>query len=521
MMVPMESSLTAQISGQVRRLSQQRGRLYFLRGAVNILEGDPWSVEATVQGTRMYSVSLSRVKESLSVLCNCPYNENYLEPCKHIWATLLAAEKQGSLGGSGDSGLLHIEEPDPEVFPAEDEEEIPPLRAKQPPLSWNHHLARVRETMEGESLYRRRWPPDREILYIVDVLASLSSQRLTVEVAQREPKRDGAWGKLKSLRIRSSQISDLPDPADRRIMSLLLGARDEMIPWSSYHHSPYVDYAPYSYLLSEPLWDVVLPLICATDRCRLRRSVNSPELRPIQWNDGEPWEFWLKLELGESGEQYSVTGWLRRGEAELSLSTPVMLLKGGLVFYEDHTARLEDFGGFGWISLLRERESFFIPIKQAGDFIAGLFQLPRWPRLELPEELRVEEISLKPKPQLMLRTRDRFSGSRNRMVGELSFEYDGEIIPHKHPGRGVYQPERHRLVVRDAGVELAAEQRLKELGFRGTSFTEHQELELLPSHLPTVVQALLSEGWHVEAQGKQYRVPGQLRIEVSSGDRLV
>ncbi len=170
--------LTSKISGQVGKSFQQRGRLYFLRGTVNILEGDPWSVEATVQGTRQYFVSLSLVKESLSVSCSCPYYEGYLNTCKHIWATLLAAEEQGYLGGLGDSWPLRIAEMDPGVIADENDEDSQQVRLKQASiLSWKQHLESVREAMEEKAPYRsNEWPLDREILYVVGVPATLSSQ---------------------------------------------------------------------------------------------------------------------------------------------------------------------------------------------------------------------------------------------------------------------------------------------------------------------------------------------------------
>ncbi|MFB3123894.1 MAG: SNF2-related protein [Candidatus Binatia bacterium] len=514
----MKGLLTSKISWQVGKRFQERGRLYFLHGAVDILEGGPWSVEATVQGTYQYSVGISWAKKSLGVRCSCPYYEQSLDTCKHIWATLLAAEEQGYLEGVANQPL-RISEMDPGVIAGENDEDSQRVRLKQPSiLSWKQRLDSVREAMEEKAPYRsNEWPLDREILYVVDVSAALSSQELTVEVAQRELKRDGKWGKLKSRRIRFIQIANLPDPADRRIMALLVGAREDTNVWSSYRYSSAYESAPYSYTLSEPLWEVALPLICATGRCRLRVSDDDPELKPVRWDNGEPWEFWLKLALGESGERYSITGWLRRGKEEMAISAPAMLFKYGLVFYDEEVARLRDFGSFGWISLLRGNGPFSIPVKQADDFVTALFGLPRWPRLELPEEIKVEEVMPKPRPHLMLKTPDRHSWGRDRLVGEISFEYDAEVVPYKHPGRGIYQKERRRLIVRDAGAELAAEKRLKDLGFRRTSYSENQELELLPRNLSTAVRVLLHEGWHVEAQGKPYRMPGQLHIEVRSG----
>jgi SNF2 family DNA or RNA helicase len=511
--------LTSKISGQVGRRSQQRGLIYFLHGAVKTLEGGSKSVEATVQGTRRYSVNISRTKVSISVRCSCPYYEEYLRTCKHIWATLLAAEERGFLGEEGEKGSLRIEEEDTEVFHSENEYVIQQPRARQPSIpSWKQHLQSIRGAIEQNTPCRSNaWPPGRELLYVVDVPATLSIERLTVEIAQREAKRNGEWGGPKARRIRFGQISDLPDPADRRIIALLAGAREDLNASSSYRYGSYYDSAPVNYSLSEPLWEVILPLMCATGRCCLRLLVDDSQLRPVRWDDGQPWEFWLKLALDESGERHSATGWLRRGEEEMALSKPALVLRGGLVFSDDRVARLEDFGAFGWISLLRRNGSLSVPVGQEDEFVNALFALPQWPRLELPERLLVEEVSLKPKPQLMVRTGDRHSWRRDRLVGELSFRYDEAVIPSGYPGRGVYQQDRRRLIVRDSGAELAAEKRLQELGFRRTSVTDNQDLELVPRNLPTAVRTLLDEGWRVEAQGKLYRMPGRIHIEVSSG----
>jgi SNF2 family DNA or RNA helicase len=41
--------------------------------------------------------------------------------------------------------------------------------------------------------------------------------------------------------------------------------------------------------------------------------------------------------------------------------------------------------------------------------------------------------------------------------------------------------------------------------------------DLAPNSLPRVARALVKDGWHVEAEGKLYRQPGEFHIEVSSG----
>src|SRR5207248_3922140 len=99
-------ALTAQLSRQVASDVQRRGRQYYASGAVSIVDGNDWSVRAVVQGTEDYEVSLTCDRQRLKVFCSCPYYQDRLEPCKHIWATVLAAEPRGFLRGPG--GMAHL-----------------------------------------------------------------------------------------------------------------------------------------------------------------------------------------------------------------------------------------------------------------------------------------------------------------------------------------------------------------------------------------------------------------------------
>ena len=51
--------LTEQIADEVGRLTQERGRQYFHRGAVKSIDGDHSSVHAVVQGTIRYDVEIT------------------------------------------------------------------------------------------------------------------------------------------------------------------------------------------------------------------------------------------------------------------------------------------------------------------------------------------------------------------------------------------------------------------------------------------------------------------------------
>src|SRR5437899_163754 len=67
-------------------------------GEVKLISGDRSQVTAQVQGTRLYHVELSREEHYLHVLCDCPFFKTD-SACKHIWASIIAAEQKSYLLG--------------------------------------------------------------------------------------------------------------------------------------------------------------------------------------------------------------------------------------------------------------------------------------------------------------------------------------------------------------------------------------------------------------------------------------
>jgi superfamily II DNA or RNA helicase len=97
--MPFVHDLSRFFSGTVR----ERGREYFHRRAVAIHRGDAWRVQADVAGGRTYRVELrrDRTHQTITAWCDCPFVERDERPCKHIWATLLAADARHLLLGEG------------------------------------------------------------------------------------------------------------------------------------------------------------------------------------------------------------------------------------------------------------------------------------------------------------------------------------------------------------------------------------------------------------------------------------
>jgi hypothetical protein len=505
--------VTDEISAEVSGQTQQRGRWYFRSGAVRHIEGDEQSVTATVQGSHPYTVLMAVAEGYLDFSCTCPFYKTDFNVCKHIWAAALAAEQRGYLKNVWDLDEHGMFEPTAETRPKWESQKLRPPR-KPPEPSWKQQLQTIRSAMESAQPRSNGKPAaELELVYLIDVDNTLSRQKLAIEVARRERKLNGEWGKLKSQRLYTRDFDRLKNPADRRIAAILFGARQEL----GYSYSSYYDSSPAQFTLPNTLWEVLLPLMCGSGRCLLRSPRAPDDDTPLEWDDGPPWELCLNVTLESDGAHYKLTGSLCREDRELELTQPVLLLAGGLVFYNGRIARLEDHGAFGWISLLRGRESLSFSNEESESFLDELVRFPRQPRLALPEELRFEAVSVSPKPRLVVKPGKRDVWSRARLVGELSFDYDGSVIAHQQTGGGIYQKERRRLVTRDVAGEEKAKARLKQLGFRKGWKYDRGDLELSPDRLPKVVRALTSEGWHIEAQGNLYRTAGAIEMAVSSG----
>ena len=172
-------------------------------------------------------------------------------------------------------------------------------RSRQPrqtTRAWKETLSRLRSTTEQTPAIRSAaLPPGHEIVYVVDIPASLAGNGLVLEVATRSRKRDGEWSKPKGRRFALSEIEHLPEPADRQAMAILAGGREQV---SSYYSGGGYATTTAPRLASTSRTrssETLLPMLCATGRCLLRESEPDGSLRPLRWDDAGPWEFWLKV----------------------------------------------------------------------------------------------------------------------------------------------------------------------------------------------------------------------------------
>ena len=371
-----------------------RGERYYRSGAVHVKTASQTAVEARVQGARDYQVALRWDGEQLNVRCSCPYFESS-GPCKHLWAVVLEAEAQEYLADALVDELDFIMNED---LPGE---EPLPDRPQPPPPTWRDQLKVVTALDPAPD---ERWPAGRELLYVVDAATSVSQGGLVLNLLTREPKRSGGWKKPQPLRLTRNFIPRLADPADRHILGLLAGANA----FDGWMYSGTYVHLSSSFRVMHPLSATVMPLVAATGRCLLGAE-------PLAWDDGEPWRFELRLDR-------AIRGCLRRGDEELDLKTPQLITAGGLVFSGGRVARLAEETRFEWLLHLRRAGSIEIPAGEAQQALAALLNHPVPARVEVPEELRYEEVRVTPRPWLTLRALKRYSWEQSRLRAELSFD---------------------------------------------------------------------------------------------------
>ena len=495
--------------------------LYFWR-KITIFSGNKTEVTAHAEGTQIYFVRLAREGQAIHAYCECSYFDSE-GPCKHLWATILAAESKNYLLGF--SGKLRLEldsraDFDPVTLnmlltPGHKPFEVrktPPPAPKGP--QWREIISRLSPEMVAP-VQREIWRTDREIYYLIDsAAAGLTIAGLPMEINYRERKQTGEWSKLKSTRIPRSAIPQITDPLDREILTVLGGVPE---PYSYQYDS-----LPLVFRMKHTIPELLLPKMCATGRCLLRASSLTPleSMTTLVWDGGEPWQFRLLVE--RDGANWLVRGKFGRGEESMELSGPVLYVEDGFLIHRGRVARFDHGGAAAWLQLLLKQSFLTVPTAEGEEFVEEILKRPKPPRIDWPQELQYESVRTTPVPRVEIHEEQRahWKSKSERLEAGLSFDYDGEKIPARSASEGHYDALTRKYFLRDRELEVAAAQKMRELGFKPVTATyafSDADWELAPKKLPHAVRELVKAGWHIEAEGKMFRKPGAFRAEISSG----
>jgi superfamily II DNA or RNA helicase len=514
------SSLSAKLSSQFAPEIRQRGQAYYVRRHVRIRHGSQQEVDASVTGSREYAVVLGLEGSVFRMWCDCAYFDSN-GPCKHLWATVLAAESRGLLADAAtrDLKFLYVrKEPEFELDYADEfiprRAPVRPIRppAAPPPPLWRGQLEELSRRVPNAADTLPEFPAKRQILYVVEAFGNQNSGKLVLSLLARDRKVNGEWTRPVPLSLKRGQIAHLPEAEDREILATLAGGKQ----YYGWELSDGFEPIPSQFVPPSPLAARLVQSATQTGRCFLRTSREADDLNPLAWDQGEPWHFALEMTRG-ANDTWEVDGVLRRGEERLNL-TDVVLITDSLLFTNDRAARFEAGQHADWAQHFRKSGKIQAPDHDGEALLEALLASPRIPTLDVPEELRFEETTVAPRPVLRIGS-DR-SVVSSRLRAHLSFDYAGRNVKPDDPAAGYYNSAAHSYLRRDPAAEKTAADLLTEVGakYAPAGYYEREAAwEIAPTKLPRVVRELVHAGWHLEAEGKTFRRPGDFQMEVSSG----
>jgi superfamily II DNA or RNA helicase len=537
----MPRALSAALRSYVTAMSRRRGEKYFYDGRVTAIRDTATTFSATVRGSQQYDVLLTLDSERLVATCTCPYFNNSSEPCKHIWAAVLAADLTRVFRAPA---TVWLDTPFDETT-LDDEFDVRPYerrssrnvpaalaqatasRPTQPP-PWRTFLAHVMpQAVDSPTTPRLA---TGELIYTFDPAGSANAGGFVIDVMIRQRKRSGEWGKPKALSITRRDIAVLSDQRDRRLLEMLCGAQTRW-EYAGPEWGGYTAPVPSSFVLSATLQRDLVPRLCETGRMLLSVQKDPLErntsavLVPIAW-DPNPTTFLLRIaQSGTSG--YTIDGALVTDQGNRPLSD-VLFATGTLVLWTSSKegeaprfAALDSGGAQRWMARLLDTGTVTVPQSDALTLVEVL-ATSNLPHVECPDELRIDTRAEAPRAKIRItKSKSPYGGyySSDRFDVVVTFSYGGYEVDGWTSNPIVFDRARRTAWRRDRATEQASLARLQTLGVRCVADwqTGGTRMDLAATALPGVVRVLLAEGWQVEAEGRVYRRPSPMSFDVTSG----
>ena len=472
-----DMNLSTRLAHEFSAVVRQRGQGYYWKGLVDVEHANDSEVEARVRGSRTYEVSLDWAGGVLSAWCDCRYFYSS-GACKHLWATILAAESHGYLSRAASATYLLLDSGDSYLDEEFDDESS--AFAMTPRLRFDKHLAPKppgwRKQVTELSGHHRPvarpgdgWPSRRQILYVVDVPSSLASAGVVLSLESRICKLDGSWTRPTTLNLKREQIAQLPLAEDRELLSALAGG-------VSYHKWGYTGFhepLSMSCLVPHPLAAVVLPLAARTGRGYSRLARNSEGLAPLAWDEGGHWQFGLEIRRSTrrmgAGRRFPPgrgTVWIC---VPRSWSPQAVSYSRPIAWRRSPKTRLLN-GSLFSARLVRSRR----PKRDQDELLAALLCSPSLPALDVPEEMRYEETTVQPRPCLRIRADGRSYRARAGDCGRNCPLTTKDGSRRLEPSRGCFEAAARRVLRRDSAAENAAAELLGELGLKFQAPTDRE-----------------------------------------------
>ncbi len=541
------------------RAVRERGNSYFRQRRVGFVDLDEGWVAANVRGTETYEVDLAWSEGTpVDATCTCPYFDRGLV-CKHIWATILAAEDQGLLDSPRPQPALDLLDPEGMPFhqvefddlddeeggydeegdaeEAHDAQVFRDLARRFGPATAErilHHRGAAmprpspppapgwREVMESalrsrgqpspSSGFRRPLDPGTELFYFLLPDESKRRQRPVIQVCSRRPRKNGGWTKCTPFAFEADTAAELPQATDREVIALLAGSAAREYYWSPSRTSV-------AELASETA-RLLLPRMAGDGRLHLAdgsRRFDPTPASALRIETGVPWAFGFDLE--EDGDTFRVHGRLMRGDEVRPLDAPALLLAAGWAVFAGEMAPYDPHGLHALAMVLKERGPLPVPRAEGPDWLALVMNQAGRAPVRVPASLEFSRVVTSPTP--VLRVFGAPDAGAGKLHAGLWFAYGEREVAASAPGEAIYDAEARTCHVRDPEAEGAAETAYRALDGllpgRETPPKPGYSHRLAAAAFPAAAARTLERGWRVEAEGRVVRTAGTTRLRVASG----
>ncbi|WP_417735698.1 SNF2-related protein [Rosistilla oblonga] len=545
----MEAIFSQRCQSEFNRGDRQRGEEYQAGGAVNILELGTLGVRAVVSGPEHDYGVLIDLEEAgddvLFVKCTCPrFASGYL--CKHIWATILELDRvqDDRLRGRG---AFEIDESDMEDFEIGEPLEVSNYQPTQPALTtpqgkpapaWlkQLHVAAQIASVKAPAIVAPPRPVETgqrsRHEFLISLADQANSSSIDLQLMRSTQNMRGQWSEPQPARISRAETVRLRDADEQRIFAMLQWESDFQTTAADRRTAGATRFRIHPHLVEETLAE-----LCGSQRLFWTLDVASQksERTPIVHGTGAAWDFAVSLAPTDSATakpngkrgrtktkaMLAVMPRLERvAEEELErreIGRVMAVCDSGVLLMDDCIAAIDPKVA-SWVRGWQRIGDLQLPHDEIGTFLEAFFSAPEPPRLELAESLDVSIAKGKPQPKLTLSPPDDEHRTYH-LVAAVSMLYgDREVQVDDHT-KVVWDEASRVLMTRDADLEIAAIQTLRECNFR-EHYPRYRGTELRISRwsLPPAVIKLTGRGWLVVAEGQRMRSPGEFNMEVSSGE---
>ena len=526
-------TLSELLQNRFRADLRHRGAAYLEAERVSLVRVTAENVFGVVVDGVEYQTQLRYQESDIALFCTCDQFAKS-KACKHLWATVLTADLEGCVHPSLRPGRLApfvVRESSLPIsvddltsgvdFDAEPHKgngrttAVSPRKSEPRLKPWEARLNELGEEISAEGTGSKAQSSDRQIYYQIDLEGSREAGKLVIQASQRQRRSSGQWGKIKPLKIRPGELDQIEHEDDRIFLSYLAGAIPERNNWSNQQAE--LRAATHRFYVPYELGRLILPDMCRSGRLTLMGVDDSGDQK-LEWDSSAPWELTARVKRDTDIDGWSVSGQLIREDETLDLVDVPLAVAGGFVVTADSICQLRDFGAPQWMTMLAAEGRLVIPGSDENEFVDRLLDIPSLPRLELPRELQLEEITAEPVPQLKIFTPATSRWRGESLTAEVIFDYLGTPVAGRNARWAVVQREENRCIIRDRSYEANCWQQLRELGFRKrlNGSRTSADVEIPRRDIASAVRRLVEDGWGVFADGSQVRQPGNMKFRVQS-----